>query len=478
MEHGSFFSFLTDSALEMIIAFSTDGIISYCNMRVIKDLEYDTDEMCGQHIDRIYPEIMDKISVCNKDIKAEREFLHVENIMAYRKNMTCFPVDFRYARINEREYVCMAMNIADIRQLESENAKVKEEAQVALNVKSEFVANVTHELRTPVNGLLGNTLELKSIETDAKKINILDLMERGCNDMHAIINNILDFSKLEAGKFVLEEREFDFRKTIDYVKSNHINKITEKGLDFFVAVSPEVPNVLVGDELKLVQILNNLLSNACKFTTVGKIALEVVKTAQKNNKVELFFIVIDTGIGMDKKDQDKLFKSFSQVDASISRKYGGTGLGLNISKQLVELMDGHIHVESEKNKGSMFSFSIWVEVPKDAVTDENLNTDAKMAVIKAKEMTLSEDEDKMKVYGEKENLNEIHKKMSKLILSVEMENWEKAEIFAEAIKQLTNEAPKDIKMAAFKMKMAVQKSNYDKTQEAYKVLEELLEMNV
>ena len=469
----AFFDFLTDNALEMIIVFNVEGKIFYCNGQVVSQLDYEKEEILGCDIDKIYPELKQKILWEDKGVC---EMYRLDDVMAYRKNLTCFPVVFRYTRYDEKYMLCLAMNVTGVRELERENAKVKEDAEAALKVKSEFVANVTHELRTPVNGLLGNTLELKAMETDRKKLNILDLMERGCNDMHAIINNILDFSKLEAGKFVLEIREFDFKNMIDYVKSNHKNKITEKGLEFFVSISPEVPRVIIGDELKIVQILNNLLSNACKFTTVGRIAVEIVKTAQINNKVELFFIVIDTGIGMDKNDQDKLFKSFSQVDASISRKYGGTGLGLNICKQLVELMGGQIHVESEKNKGSMFSFSIWVEIPKDAIDEEdsNKNVDVKTAMKMVKELAGTSDEDKLKIFGEEENLKEIESKLSKLILSVEMENWEKAELFAEAIKQLTEEAPKEVKTQAFRLKMSVQKANYEKTVENHKAFEEIL----
>ena len=235
--------------------------------------------------------------------------------------------------------------------LNKEIEQVKQEAQQALKVKSEFVAKVTHELRTPENGILGNVREMYDDSLDGRTVRSLKLIERCCDDMNKIINNILDFSKLEAGKFTLEPRKFHFRNMLDYVKSNHINKLTEKGLGFFMTVSPQVPEHIIGDELRIVQILGNLISNAQKFTSIGKITVEAVKTAQVNDKIELFFMVKDTGIGIDDADKDKLFQSFSQVDASISRKYGGTGLGLNICKQLVELMGGRIEVESEKNKG-------------------------------------------------------------------------------------------------------------------------------
>ena len=289
--------------------------------------------------------------------------------------------------------------------------------------------------------------------------------------MNNIINNILDFSKLEAGKFTLEIREFDFRSMIDYVKANHMPKITEKGLQFFVTVAPEIPERLIGDELRIVQVLNNILSNACKFTSVGKVSLEVLMTSRKANRLELFFIVTDTGIGIDKADQDKLFKSFSQVDASVSRKYGGTGLGLNISKQLVTLMGGSINVESEKNKGTNFTFSVWVDIPEDEVDSVPMELDDKTQSFFE---TAEEEENTLYVFGTEDNSNELEDKMSKLVLAVEMDNWEKAEMFMEVIRQLTENAPREIKTATLRLKMAVQKADYDKTMETHSNLEALL----
>ena len=293
--------------------------------------------------------------------------------------------------------------------------------------------------------------------------------------MNNLINNILDFSKLEAGKFTLEQRRFEFRSMIDYVRSTHMPKITEKGLKFFVTVSPEIPEYVIGDELRIGQVLNNLLSNACKFTHVGKVSLEVLKTAQNGNRVELFFMVIDTGIGIAKADIDKLFKSFSQVDASVSRKYGGTGLGLNISSQLVELMGGNISVDSEVNKGTMFSFSIWVELPEEEVEESMSHVDTYVA--KSLSDTLKEDSESsnMLAFGTKENMEELKKQLSKIVLCIEMENWEKAESFTDSIKHLTVEAPKEMRTATLKLKMAVQKSDYDKAIAAYDAVMELLD---
>lgn len=473
MNQGDIYQFAMNQTLEMILMFDGAGKITDANAAAKQTLEYG-EELCGCTMEEIFPGEFRDVNISAAPILPFGE--DVVEMMAYRRNRTCFPVNARLLRSEEypNTYVCMAFDVSRLKFYEKKAVNAGTEAEAAEKIKTEFVANVTHELRTPVNGILGNARELMELETEEKKLKLLRLVERGCNDMHAIINNILDFSKLEAGKFVLEPRRFEVRAMMDYVKANHSNKINEKGLEFFVTISPEVPEYIIGDELRIVQILNNLISNATKFTMVGKIVVEVVKTAQIDNRIELFFLVIDTGIGIDKADQDKLFKSFSQVDASISRKYGGTGLGLNICKQLVELMDGNIRVESELGKGSMFCFHIWVEVPQEELANQVLQAaDYTMPGI-VKSLSELEENRNIWKYGEAENMEEIRKKLSKLILSVEMENWEKAEMFAETLKQLTKEAPGEVRTAALRLKMAVQKGDYEKVTVAYEGLQALL----
>lgn len=485
MWQSNLFRFSTENAMGMLLVFDDGGLILYENRAARDQLEYE-DGLRGCFITDIFPQVFE-IENGQLDMKGAMH-QDVFQTVAYRSNHTCFPVRARVCLYNNhdipgaggRVYLCSAYNVLAEELLEKKSKQAEAETEQALKVKTEFVANVTHELRTPVNGILGNTRELIEKETDVSKLKLLHMMERGCNDMHALINNILDFSKLEAGKFVLDPREFNFFNMIEYIKGNHYNKIVEKGLNFSVNISPDVPETVIGDELRVVQILNNLLANACKFTSVGEIHLDIVKTAQVGNQIELFFMVIDSGIGIAKADQDKLFKSFSQVDASISRKFGGTGLGLNISKQLIELMNGHIHVESEAGKGSVFSFHIWLEVPcegKEAgmakgsfvVMDERQEMMRKL-----QNLTEQPGAAGAKAYGTEENAEELQRKMSKLILSVEMENWEKAEMFAEAVKQLTEEAPREVKSGALRLKMAVQKGDYEKTTAAYEALQSLL----
>ena len=474
------FRFAIGHSLEIIICFDENGIITYANPSAEQQLEFD-EGLCGHPIKEVFPgdfTVEDKLP----DFKL-RSGNHMKDMMAYRKNRTCFPAKGRLYLYEEpgekRQYVFIAYNFSNESFLEKKASQAGQEAEEALKVKSEFVANVTHELRTPVNGISGNARELLAMETDQEKRKRLDLIEHGCRDMNELINSILDFSKLEAGKFTLEPREFDFREMIDYVKDNHSSRMTEKGLEFSVSVSPNIPKTVIGDKLRIEQILNNLLSNAYKFTAVGSIHLEALKTTQIDNRIELFFMVMDTGCGIAKDKQDKLFQSFVQADASISRRFGGTGLGLNICKQLSELMGGSIHVESTEGKGSNFSFHIWLEVPMEEVGEERVyqpaySMDTGSLFAKLQNMSEEQNNQKVWIYDTTENREEVRKKMSKLVLSVEMDNWEKAEMFAEALKTLLAEAPREVKSAALRLKMSVQKGDRGKTMEAFDSLQQLL----
>lgn len=462
--------FVIENMQEMLLFFDETGKIVYANKRAYELLEYDNlPEECT--VAEIFP-----AEFPMEDGKLSGEYVfgdELHDMNAYRRNMTCFPVVAKILEVpGEEGCLCLVgYDATEKVYLTKRHEREQQEVEDALKARSEFIANVTHELRTPVNGIMGNAKILAEIEEDREKKKLLSLIERGCTDMEAIINNVLDFSKLDAGKFTLESREFNLREMVEYVQAIHKNKIYEKGLDFVVNVSPDIPDILVGDELRIVQILNNLLSNATKFTSVGRIVLEVVRTAQMNNKMELFFIVTDTGIGIDAAGKDKLFKSFSQVDTSISRRFGGTGLGLNICKQLVELMDGNIQVESEPGRGSMFSFHIWLDLP-DERAPERADGEA-LSPVRFSDFR-NEGAERVWTYGTKENTEETRKKMSKLILSVEMENWEKAEMFMDTVRRLIESGPEDVRKAGLKLKMAVQKGDYDKTVEAFDNLKKLL----
>ena len=468
MEKRDLFEQIINSAIEIFLAYDDDKRILMMNESARKELIY-TDNDIGTSVSRLFQ---------NEDMSEIVYDGIIRQMMIYRTNQTCFRAQVKAIKTDSgiSPYVLMIRNISDQYALEKAAEIARKETEATAKVKTEFVANVTHELRTPVNGILGNTNILLEKEDDPEKIGMLNTISKSCGAMNELINGILDFSKLDAGKFTLENRKFNFRNMIDYVKSTHMPKITEKGLKFFVTISPDIPEFVIGDELRISQILNNLLSNACKFTHVGKISLEALMTAQEKNRIELLFIVLDTGIGIAKTDEDKLFKSFSQVDASVSRKYGGTGLGLNISKQLVDLMGGHITVDSEVNKGTMFSFSIWVESAEENTDEVKISVDNDYAKNIHEALGSDEEIEKAYIYGSEQNHKELEEHMSKLILCLEMENWEKAENFSNSIKQLTAQAPKDIKVAALRMKMAVQKADYDKSVDEYNTLKKLCEL--
>lgn len=239
-------------------------------------------------------------------------------------------------------------------------ADAKQSAEAANLAKSEFLANMSHEIRTPMNAIIGLGHLLRQTELSEKQQDYSNKMMLSANNLIMIINDILDYSKIEANKIVLEQIDFDLFEVLHNV-SNVINvKAFEKGLHIHFDIHHEVPQMLVGDPHRLGQVLINLLNNAVKFTEKGEVTIEIerMEDADDGASVTLRCLIRDTGIGMTKEQQSKLFRHFSQADMSTTRKYGGTGLGLVISKELVKLMGGRMQVESEPGVGSCFSFTM------------------------------------------------------------------------------------------------------------------------
>jgi signal transduction histidine kinase/CheY-like chemotaxis protein/HPt (histidine-containing phosphotransfer) domain-containing protein len=241
--------------------------------------------------------------------------------------------------------------------LYEELKEAKEAAEAATRAKSEFLANMSHEIRTPMNAIIGMTHIAVRHTADARLLDYLSKIDRATNNLLQIINDVLDFSKIEAGKLTMERVPFRLDEVLSNLSTVTGIRAQEKGLELIFDVDPDLPQTLVGDPLRLNQVLVNLCSNSVKFTKAGEIVVRIRSVGQSDRGVHLEFAVKDTGIGMSREQLGKLFQAFSQADTSTTRRYGGTGLGLTISRTLVRMMGGDITVESEEGKGSTFQFS-------------------------------------------------------------------------------------------------------------------------
>ncbi|MDR0354121.1 MAG: response regulator [Deltaproteobacteria bacterium] len=267
--------------------------------------------------------------------------------------VNCFQSEFR----GEKAYINWITDVTELRNKAAELAQARENAENSSRAKSELLANMSHEIRTPMNAILGLSQLAQQTKLGEEQSDYVDKIESAAKSLLGIINDILDFSKIEAGKIEMESIVFKLEDVLNGTVNLFAFKAREKKLELILDVDPLLPASLVGDPLRLRQVLNNLMSNALKFTDKGTVRLAVEKKELLDDEAVLLFKVIDSGIGVSEEQKNKLFQAFSQADSSFTRRFGGTGLGLVISKSLVELMKGSIWLESSPGAGSLFAFT-------------------------------------------------------------------------------------------------------------------------
>ncbi len=387
-----FTQFSVDHASDPVFWMGRDARFTYVNDAACRSLGYAREELLTMTVHDIDPDFSSEVWPAHWRELRERGSFTVES-RHRTKDGRVFPVELtlNYMQFEGKEYNCaFARDITERKLAETEllqahkemgktNRRLEEaiksanllalQAEVANVAKSEFLANMSHEIRTPMNGVIGMTGLLMETELSPEQQEYARTIHASADALLSLINDILDFSKIEAGQLELEVLDFDLRTTVEDVADMLAMRANDKGLEFSFLIHPDVPALVRGDPGRVRQILINLTGNAVKFTEQGEVHIRVTVDEEAEHQATVRFSVTDTGIGIPLNHQDRLFKSFSQVDASITRRYGGSGLGLAISKQLVDMMGGEIGFESpstslragEEGKGSTFWFAVDLE---------------------------------------------------------------------------------------------------------------------
>ncbi len=362
---------LVDNVVDGIITINEHGIIDSFNPAAEQIFGYHADEVIGKNVNMLMPEpyrsehdsyIQNyKATGIAKIIGIGRE------VEGQHKEGSIFPLDLAVSKMwmdNQRMFVGIVRNITERKQAEIALKQAKEQAESANRAKSEFLANMSHEIRTPMNAVIGFSELLSTLVTDKKQKGYLDSIQTAGKSLLTLISDILDLSKIEAGRLDIQYEAVNPYSLFNELKQIFAVKIAEKNLEFRVDIDKELPSALILDEVRLRQVLLNMIGNAIKFTDKGYIKLSVKVQIPPNTpfeKGELFELILsveDTGIGIPSEQQQMIFESFRQQDGQSTRKYGGTGLGLAISKRLVEMMNGHISVKSTVGRGSVFEITL------------------------------------------------------------------------------------------------------------------------
>lgn|GEM_PF-767608 len=351
---------------DVISIVDQNGIVRYKSPNVFHLFGWPVEDLIGLHyLEIVHPDDRGLVKQAFAELFS-REHSRKELEFRYRcKNGSYKMIELKanalLADTNINGILVSYHDITDSINAKNEMIKAKEEAEAANRIKSEFIANMSHEIRTPMNGIIGFLDLLSQTSLDNQQREYIKEMELASSSLMGQINDLLDYSKIEADHLELEHIEFNLRKVIEEVASLFTPRAFAKGVEIHALIDNALPVALTGDPARLKQVVENLVNNAVKFTNEGKIVITVKMTAQTDNMVEVLFEVDDTGIGISDSEKQRLFRPFTQIDASTTRKYGGTGLGLAISQRIINLMAGEITVESTEGDGSTFRFAVEFE---------------------------------------------------------------------------------------------------------------------
>jgi PAS domain S-box-containing protein len=375
---------ITDSAHDAIIMMDQNGQISYWNPSAERIFGYTSLEAIGQNL---YSLILPSQNL-NAQHDALQMFQQTESqdtdgktldLEAKRKDNTEISVQLSLSAVQMTSgwhSIGILRDVTKQKQNELELIKAKEIAEEATGAKSEFLANMSHEIRTPMNAIIGFSGLVKNTELTQKQQDYINKIDSSAKSLLSIINDILDFSKIEAGKLELESVEFRLDDVINNIAGMMSAKAAEKNIELLNNITNDVPCALIGDPLRLGQILLNLVNNAVKFTEEGYVLIKTELIEKDDSRCKIKFSVNDTGIGLTNEQKGKMFSAFSQADSTVTRRFGGTGLGLTISKQLVEMMNGEIFVESEFGVGSTFAFFVEFMMQAEGKKKQTVNTES------------------------------------------------------------------------------------------------------
>lgn len=328
----------------------------------IFDIDISEKNLLSEYFSRIHPDDKQYVSYIISNPIFEDDVKNIEyKIYSKNKQLKYLFATMRAVKNSDGKaykFWGTTQDITELKNKEFELIKAKNEAIQASKAKSEFLSNMSHELRTPINAVIGITNILLQEKPREDQLENLNLLKFSSKNLLTIVNDILDFSKIEAGKIVFEDTSFSIRDLINNIKSVFLTIANDKNITLKLNIASDIPDLLIGDPTRLSQIINNLVSNAIKFTEKGTVEINVFLKEIKNKNYTLIFFVSDTGIGIPENKIKHIFESFTQASSETNRKFGGTGLGLTITKRLIDLQNGNLNVKSEVGKGSVFSFTL------------------------------------------------------------------------------------------------------------------------